>query len=216
MAEDTVGIQYMENFFKGKDGYLIDIGATTGSEKGSMSRALISRGWHALMVEPLPATFAKLKTVYDSSQNVTCVNVACSDVNEIAEFYPCAGVSTFHPKWRDVAAGRWKHVNYGSPIQVQKRKLSELLVEHKAPQKIDLLQIDTEGHDLYVLRGMDWSREITMICVEVIDLTNMHRKIRGKWTPSPELTAFLKSKGFTCRLITKGGNGFYTKETENA
>ena len=213
MAEDRAGIDYLLGKFEGKtDGYLVDIGAHDGVEKGSMTRELVLQGWGGLMVEPLPSAFALLEKAYRDTPSVNTLHMACSNSNGTAELFPCKGVSTLSPEWAAECSAYWKHVKYGKPIKVQKRTLVNLLELVDAPQHINLLQIDTEGHDLAVLQGMDWNRTVDVICVETLDMVNRDRKIGGLWHPSPELNKYLSDHGYELVLLTPGGNGFYERK----
>jgi len=212
VAEDTEGIDRIAQLVDGvKGGYLVDVGAHDGIAPGSMSRALVASGWGGLMVEPLPAAFAKLERAYRGNDGVRCVNVACSDGDGTSQLYPCKGVSTLHKDWADVCDGWWKHVNYGAPITVKTRRLGRLLDEAGAPAAINLLQIDTEGHDLTVLQGMDWTRRVDVVCVETLDMVHRERRIGGRWHPSPDLNSFMVAHGFALDLLTPGGNGIYVR-----
>jgi len=213
MAADTDGIQYMMDKFRDvPDGYLIDVGAHDGVAKGSMSRDLVVRGWGGLMIEPLPEAFSLLSTAYRDHPKVHCVQVICSDEGGVADLYPCKGVSTVDPAWAKACSDWWSHVKYGPPIQIKKRKLSTILNQYDVPRHIHLLQIDTEGHDLHVLRGMDWDRTVDMVCVETLDMLSPERRINGIWQPRPEMHAYLKSLRYRLDLLTSGGNGFYLRE----
>lgn len=212
MAPDTDGLNYMLDFFRDvPDGYLVDVGAHDGVLAGSMSRDLIVKGWGGLMVEPLPEAFRQLKEAYQDHPKVTLFEGACSDEDGVADLLPCKGVSTLSRDWAKACELYWKHVRYGAPVRVQKRRLSALLEAVKAPAHIHLLQIDTEGHDLYVLRGMDWTRTVDMVCVETLDMLQTERKICGIWQPHPDIHAFLTRHGFRQTLLTRGGNGFYVR-----
>ena len=212
MAEDREGIAFIAEFFRhGPNGYLVDIGALD-AETGSMSRILIEAGWGGLLVEPLPESFTKLQAAYRDRPGVYLAQVACSDEEGEAELYPCKGISTLSPEWRDACAATWKHAQYGPPVRVQKRRLADLLRECGAPTKIDLLLVDTEGHDLQVLKGMDWGRKPSLVCVETLDMVHPDRRgARGEWLPSPELDSFLRAQGYGSPVFTSG-NGIYARE----
>ena len=211
MAPDNDGIQFLSEFFKDKkDGYLIDVGAHDGVKDGSMTRFLMEQGWKGMLIEPLPEAFIKLKEAYKDWEGVITLPFACSDENGEAELYPFRGVTTMDPAWRDACAAWWKHVKYGKPIIVTKRTLKNLLSLHGAPNHIDLLQIDTEGHDLQVLKGMDWDRRPSMVIAESLDMRHPERKLKnGYWKPDPELVSYMNQVGYSLVKLTKGGNVFF-------
>lgn len=212
MAADVEGKEYLQEMFREvPSGYLVDVGAEDGTDSGSMSRDLLVAGWRGILVEPLPRSFNKLQRTYANRHDVFCFRLACSDRAGQAPLIPYRSVSTLEPDWARACAEYWKHVKYQDPILVQTIPLSVLLEDAGAPRHIHFLKVDTEGHDLRVLQGMDWSREVDVICVETLDMVHRERKQRGVWLPDPELDEYLVSKGFRCSLLTKGGNAFYVK-----
>ena len=156
MAADDIGLQFILEFFDDQIGYLVDVGAHDGVKKGSMTRELMVKGWGGLLIEPLPEAFQLLGTAYQDNVNAICIQVACSNEEGEGDLYPCGGVSTLEKSWRDACDAWWDHVKYSDPIKVKKKTLKSLLKLY-APKKIDYLQIDTEGHDLMVLLGMNWN-----------------------------------------------------------
>lgn len=218
MAEDTEGQAFIREWFKDRPkdrpkGFLIDIGAHAGEKYGSMSWDMIQSGWGGLMVEPLPEAFRELKRLYQDWPQVTCVEAACSDEDGEGLLYPCKGVSTLSPEWAQACDSWWKHVRYGAPIKVRTVRLGRLLDEIMAPDHVDFLQVDTEGHDLRVLKGMDWDRSPDLVCVETLNMLHPERKrANGIWDPDPELVEWLREIGYELILLTPGGNGFWTKE----
>ena len=113
MAADDVGLKYIIEFFKGRTGYLVDVGAHDGVEVGSMTRDLVLAGWTGMFVEPLPKAFKLLAKAYGDNPAMICVQAACSDESGLADLYPCDGVSTLEPTWRDACDSWWKHIKYG-------------------------------------------------------------------------------------------------------
>jgi len=213
MAEDVIGQDYIRRFFGDRqDGYVIDVGAHAGIKYGSMSWELVQRGWGGLLVEPLPNAFGELTKNYQHSPSVTCVQAACSDTEGEATLYPHKGVSTLNADWAKACEQWWKHIKYKPSIRVRKVRLDSLLRQVNAPTHIDFLQVDTEGHDFQVLKGMDWGRQPDLVCVETLDVVHPERKLpNGVWGPDPEMNQFLQSLGYALELLTPGGNGFYVR-----
>jgi len=217
MAEDTHGIDFIDDYFRGKDdGFLVDVGAHDGIAAGSMTRGLVARGWGGVMVEPLKEAFAKLRKAYRANGRITCMNVACSDKEGTADLYPCRGVSTLNKAWAKACDDYWKHVKYGKAYKVPVLTLAQILRSQRevgrCGARIDYLQIDTEGHDLHVLKGMDWSFQPSVVCVETLDMVNRNRRgPGGKWQPNPAMNVYLREHGYALALLTRGGNGIYVR-----
>lgn len=212
MPEDTQGMKFIADFFVDyPSGFVVDVGAEFGVGYGSMSAALIENGWCGLMVEPLPEVFIKLNKAYRDNPNVQCVNVACSDEDGKGLLFPFGSVSTLNREWADACAKYWEHIKYRTPITVDKYRLSTLLKQYECPV-VDFLQIDTEGHDLQVLCGMDWAHKPSLVCIETLDMTNLTRNRGTHWEVNPEIDAFMVALGYELVLSTNGGNGFYVRK----
>lgn len=142
---------------------LVDIGANDGI-CGSNSRKLLEQGWYGLLVEPLPAVFAELKTNSSALPHVTLAQLACSDRNGTAslrigkdgELGQMSSLSTDPVIGENLAAGT---------TEVRTLTLGDLLSAHKIPEDFGVLLIDTEGWDLEVLKGMERTKHRPRIIV---------------------------------------------------
>lgn len=127
-----------------KDGLMIDVGAHYGSELAPYAR----HGWRVLAFEPDPANRAVLvKKAFGDR-----VEVIPNAVGETAaagipffsseESAGISGLSAFRPTHRESA-------------KVDVVTLRDAL-SARGVTAVDFLKIDTEGHDLFVLRGFPW------------------------------------------------------------
>jgi len=218
VAEDTQGMEFIASFFAGvEDGFLIDVGAYDGIGNGSMSEALLARGWSGLMVEPQKSAYAKLEQAYKDNPRVVCSPVACSEVEGAAMLHPHKGVSTLNDDWAKACDAHWKHVHYGEPYKVKCARLGTLLADMQKEvgfpvDTVDYLQIDTEGSDFDVLRSMNWAFQPRLVCVETLDMCHRERKVRGVWEPDPAMEAYLIGLGYKRAMLTRGGNGIYVRK----
>jgi FkbM family methyltransferase len=132
---------------------VVDVGANDGFYS-SNSYPFITRSWRALLIEPNPAAFRKAKHLHRGRQQVTLVNAACSDRDGNMELHTYHGDDGTHSALCDEAgllAGAARAPS--EKFQVKVRRLEALLGEFHVPPGFGLLTIDTEGHDLRVLRG---------------------------------------------------------------
>src|SRR5215468_6924356 len=53
--------------------FLVDVGANDGI-RASNSYGLILRGWEAILIEPYPPCFEKLRRLYDGNSRIRLVN----------------------------------------------------------------------------------------------------------------------------------------------
>lgn len=125
---------------------MLDVGA----HYGSSLQPFLSRGWRILAFEPDPANRAELRRRIDVSI-IKLFECALSDHEQDAvPFFASdesSGISTlnaFHDTHREVA-------------RVRLRTLRQIVDEEEL-ERVDFLKGDTEGHDLFVLRGFPWEK----------------------------------------------------------
>ena len=129
--------------------YLVDVGAHDGRSL-SNSYPFLQQGWAGMLVEPLPAAFSRLESLYHDRADVRCVRAACAAGEgemqlAVGDDAPLAMTSTLR------AGARGK-----GHMTVTVRTLSSLLEECGAPADFSLLLVDAEGVDYEVLAGLDF------------------------------------------------------------
>ena len=156
--------------FRNKPGFFVDVGARDGRVI-SNTYYLEQIGWLGIAVEPHPSLFEELKR----SRNCKTVNAAISDrqgelefVKMLEEPYGHSGLlSTF----RDTT---WLENKKHEIIPVPTVTLEQVLT---GISRIDYLDIDVEGHELEVLRGLDlFNHSIGVVGVE----TNPSERLKTK------------------------------------
>jgi FkbM family methyltransferase len=133
---------------------VVDVGANDGFFS-SNSYPFIARGWRALLIEPNPGAFGKAQRLHKKRGHVTLVNSACSDHDGILELQTFAGDDDggSHSALRLDVGSPDARQTPGEKVQVKVHRLEALLTDFRIPTEFGLLTIDTEGHDLHVLRG---------------------------------------------------------------
>ena len=159
-----------ENFFYGKrNGVFVDVGAYDGEKFSNSLFFERFLGWRGLCIEPIPSTFAKLK----SNRTATCLNTCVADfegedifteaecavdermLSGLTRYFDSRHVQRLHT----VAASSAEH-------KVPVTRLSSLLDSHGL-RHIDYCSIDTEGSELQVLSGIDFNKcSISMFTIE--------------------------------------------------
>lgn len=114
-----------------RDGYFLDIGAYDGVQTSNSYFFESERGWTGICIECDPTPFAILNGIR-SSKNF---QVAVSNYNGVCKF---SNMSISD-----------------EGIELPCRKLDDILEEAGAPQFIDYLSIDIEGHEFTVLNSTD-------------------------------------------------------------
>lgn len=147
----------------------VQIGANDGVIYDPIHHFVNQYNWSGVLVEPVSFYFNRLKQNYSENPRLNFENVAISDKNEIREFFRikedldflpawCHGLGTFH---LDVLlTHRWAIPNIAEYViteQVNCIPFPALLEKHSITH-IDLLLIDTEGHDYEIIRQVDFAR----------------------------------------------------------
>ena len=150
---------------------LVQIGSNDG-KTGDPLHALLQKNkkWKALLVEPVPYAFERLKTNYSDRSRFICENVAINQ-GEALDFYWVDSIAKKHlqdlPYWFDQLGSFDKeHIlkhfdGQLAPFIVSQKlqgiKLVNLLNKHQI-DRIDILHIDTEGYDWEILSQLDLNK----------------------------------------------------------
>ena len=148
-SEDKFILQY----FQGKSGVFIDIGANHPFII-SNTYLLYRKGWSGVTVEPIPYLYKRLKKYRPRD---IALNKAVSDKIGSLMFYQMipSVLSTFDNNKADELMNEGNLLRHEHSIKVT--TLAQLYREHLAGKEVDVLSIDTEGLDMEVLKGNDWS-----------------------------------------------------------
>jgi FkbM family methyltransferase len=130
-----------------RDSIMIDVGAHHGSEL----KPFVERGWRAYAFEPDPVNRADLERRFGQHPRVVIDPRAVSEVDRIdVPFFrseQSTGISTLAPF----------HATHYESDRVSTVRLDRFCKERRI-DRIDYLKVDTEGHDLFVLRSLDWEK----------------------------------------------------------
>ena len=150
-----------------------------GSHKGTYSDLFIKnfKNLKVLMFEPQINIFNLIKKKYKDKKNVKCFNIAISNeqskkIFSINEHNLTSSFSTFNKKniylkAKAILFGKSFKKMITKKVIVKTNTLDKIIKKNKI-LKIDLVKIDTEGHELQVLKGMNKSlKKITHILVEI-------------------------------------------------
>lgn len=137
-------------FGEGGDRFFVEVGAFE-PQKNSQSFHLEQAGWRGVLVEPQPRLAERLRR----ERKAKVYEFACSSPDRAGTrmaLYIEGGGTSLDPDW--IIAGQ----NTRAAIEVSVETLDHILADAQAPEPIDLLSIDVEGHEIEVLRGFDFSR----------------------------------------------------------
>lgn len=135
--QDIWALNQLNNKIKG---FFVEVGAYQQPD-GRMSNTLLLEQkfeWSGILIEPNKNTFKNLE-----SRSAIKLNVAASDHNGHLNF--CHG-----------RRGCDSMVSSNGE-KMQCFTLNHILKKNNSPKVIDFLSVDVEGHELYVLSGLDFS-----------------------------------------------------------
>lgn len=175
------------------DFFVLQIGANDGMTHDPIHKFIKRDRWKGVLMEPQTMVFQEeLYPLYDHQPGIEVVNAALGDQDGEATLY-CIGFS--EARWatglasfdrsvldKSFASGhverQAKKEGIDVPVNANERIAEvkvpvlsvETIIDKYQVQKIDLLQIDTEGYDFEIIRLFD----LTKIRPRVISYENMH------------------------------------------
>lgn len=176
---------------KGEELFFLNIGAMDGVLFDELGGYTHLYGFKGLFVEPIPYLFDRLKKNWDNGENLF-ENCAISDYNgeiemitidqdaiDSGEVHNCFyGMSAVYPPKNGLGSelDRPTVEQYGKRIMVPCMTLDNLISKHNI-QKIDVIKIDTEGHDFHIFKQIDFEKyKPSLIRMEWINLTQEEQK----------------------------------------
>jgi FkbM family methyltransferase len=155
------------------DVFFAEIGSNDGVQQDFLRPLILRHSWSGIMVEPVPFVFERLRANYADVPSVTCVNVAVTRDDGELPFFHLAEVSPSErqalPEWYD-ALGSFSRdavLTHATHIPDIEARLVETtvpcmsfdsLVRAQGIERVDLVLIDTEGHDAEIVRTIDLTR----------------------------------------------------------
>ena len=140
-----------------REGFFVEFGATDGVLLSNSWLLEEHFGWRGICAEPNPKLFERLQQNRSCSLSTACVYRSSGDRMRFVLADAYGGLQEL--------AGEDQHVDkrnayaaMGGVITVTTISLMDLLDQENAPFVIDYLSIDTEGSELAILEGIDWSR----------------------------------------------------------
>jgi len=132
---------------------MVDVGA----ERGAFADGMLAAGIDALYaIEPHPDNARSLRERFAGDRRVAVYEYAASDADGSGELHVSAD-----PDGKTISFGHTllvrsdtDEIAWSDSLQVTRRSLASLIEEGALPARTSILKIDTEGHDLEVLRGM--------------------------------------------------------------
>ena len=176
-------------------GTMIDVGA----HQGIVTELFLMKGWKAYAFEPVITNMEKLKQRLGDKENLSIRTEAVSDASGVKSFHLALNAdNSIHEYYHSLE--NIKEDSYhkkGQTISIETVSLNDLFHRQEIPQNIDFLKIDTEGHDLAVLKGAD------QLCCLVISVEFWGDKHALGKPPSPsdEIIRLLQNRGYNKYIV---------------
>lgn len=145
--------------------FFVQIGAHDGASLDPIRPFVDAYAWDGLLVEPQPQIFERLTRNYHGRRGLIFENVAISDTEGSATLFGLAP-SPDLPDHASMLASFDRssveqngHGYVGEIVElaVQATTINALLSKHGI-ERVDILQIDTEGYDFRILEMFDFAR----------------------------------------------------------
>lgn len=175
-------LKVLDYFNHKKGGYYIELGASNGITLSNTLLLEKEYNWTGILIEPVKNEFEELIKNRPNNKNVNSAVYSVSGKNVI-----------FDNKQDSLLSGikddlsRHKQQETKSEYTMITKTLTDILDENNAPSNIDYLSLDTEGSELEILKGLDFSK----YKIEYMDIEhNYEEPIRS------DIRKLLISKGY--------------------
>ena len=162
-----------------RGGYFVEFGAADGDFLSNTAMLERSYGWSGIVAEPGRNSHEQLQRNRNCIVDLRCVWTESGKTLTFSE-NPEKELSTIAAFRQPVDQARSRE--YG----VETVSLNDLLEQHRAPDLVDYLSIDTEGSELQILQAFDFSRRM----FKVITVEHNYRPLRE------DIFRLLTSKGY--------------------
>jgi len=200
------------------EAFVMQIGANDGAAGDPLFDAFSRTRWSGLLVEPVPHLYETLVARYRDRPGVRVARAAVSTHDGEAPLYRLRSVPGKTPEWFDQLATLNREVllKHRSAIpemesllieeRVPTVRLETLLARHRV-SRIDLLVIDTEGHDYEILRALDFR------CFRPVVLMFEHQHLSA--SDKAAAVALLETHGYRCQETPEGDTIAWRKLSGN-
>jgi len=189
------------------EGFYVDVGAYHPLRL-SNTCFFYEKGWHGVNVEPTPLNHGRFLAMRERDVNL---NVGVSDHGGQMTFheFEAATRSTFSEEEakRSMDQGYRRLDERTVPVTT----LTTIFAKYAADREVDFLSIDTEGMEMSVLNGNDWSHyRPHLVCIEAYE--NDESSVVGMKNERPDVAAKLATEGYH-KVYDNGTNCIYRDTT---
>lgn len=168
------------------DVFFIQIGANDGISNDPLHEFIVRFRWQGVLIEPVPHAFRMLQQTYAAHPQLRLINAAVAENDGTRTLYTIAADETTFDKAHQFSSfHREALLGQTGWVPDVARRIVEIevpclcfdsLMQIVGERSVDILQIDTEGYDLAILRMIDFARmRPSIICYEHVHMSKSER-----------------------------------------
>ena len=191
-------MDYLKQFKNDKTIFFLEIGAYDGKSFDGLYKYTHSNNWTGIFVEPIKEYYDKLKLNFQNIENKFYENSAITDENKQYDIKRIIG----DKKWMAGSSSILDNsITKKHPYYLEKINgiTFDFLVDKYLITKIDILQIDTEGYDLKILKQI-----IPRFKPKFISIEQRHLIYPDKM----EVKKILRNNGYFIKNCKDGGHNY--------
>jgi FkbM family methyltransferase len=202
-GEEKFILSYFDKKYKGK---FVDIGCFHPTRHNN-TFAMYKQGWCGINIDLNPLTVELFNFFRTKDINI---NAAISDKEEIKTLYFINELNTQNTLEANHLSFLEKHHNIKQEEiikqEIKTKRLDKILDNYNF-NEIDFMNIDVEGHELNVLKTIDFLKyDIKFICIEMIDHNDQSNLINEKLSIILNKNNYILEKQFGFNHIFKKKN----------
>ena len=191
-------MNYLNSIKNDKSIFFLEIGAYNGKDFDGLYRYTHNNNWTGIFVEPIPEYFQQLKLNFQNIENKFFENSAITEEDGNYDIMRIVGDN----KWTKGSSSLLPNkINkkYKYYKELIKGISFNSLVKKYNIKKIDVLQIDTEGYDLIILKQIIPTFKPKFISIEQYNLS---------YPDKMEVKKILKMEGYYIKNCKDGGHNY--------
>tara|TARA_R110001592_G_scaffold302858_1_gene574835 strand:+ start:1101 stop:1688 length:588 start_codon:yes stop_codon:yes gene_type:complete len=194
-------MEYLESI-KNEDIFFLEIGAFDGKSFDGLYKYTHNNNWTGIFVEPINEYFQQLQLNFQNIENKVFENSAITDENKQYEIKRLK----LDKKWAKGSSSlvdndlNQKYAYYTETIN---GITFDTLVDKYKIERIDVLQIDTEGYDLKILEQI-----VPRFIPKFISIEQRHLKYPDKM----KVKKILKQLGYYVKNCKNGGHNYLARQ----
>jgi len=179
--------------------WFVDIGAHDGVT-GSNTLYFALRGAQGICFEPVSETYIKLRWLYALNPRVRAVRCGISDQSRKATIIAADFVS-YLPETEDATHTAISTIRESSQETVMLLRFEDAIEGLELPSTVDLLSIDVEGHELSVLKSIDFTKRTFRAVVVETHLIDNEGRFKWRHRDLAEIEGLLSMHNYqaVCR-----------------